>query len=89
MRVSDLVKLQIYEHNTEEVVIDSFEARTWDDLVVLEVDYMDADTVENLREAVHAYCDQHPEKQVLLVPKAMNLTFYGFKEVEGGADSDL
>lgn len=86
--MGDLVKLQIYEHTTDEIIIDSFEAKSWEDFIIIEADNLDENVVEALRHAIQNYSDKHPEKQILLIPKSIKLTFYGIeKEEEDGVPS--
>lgn len=87
--MSQPVKIQIYEHKTEEVVIDTFEAKCWDDFLVIEVDdLIDQAMADYIREIVGEYAEDHPEKQIIIAPKSINLTFHGFKEVDDGVEPE-
>lgn len=78
--MSKLVKLQIYEHKPEEVVIDTFEAKEWGDFLLIRVKgYLEESFVEHLREVVGDYSEKNPEKQVVIVPEDIDLTFYGIE----------
>jgi len=77
-----LVKLQIYQHQADETIIETFEAETWDDFVLVKVKFDEGDEVHGIQEVFVRYAEEHPDKQVILFQDTIDLEFYGIREVE-------
>lgn len=77
------VKLSIYQHQTEQVVIDTLVADKWEDFVIIAINGEALDP--ELHRTLAEY-GKRTDKMLILVPKEMDLTFYGV-EVEEEDDS--
>lgn len=80
--MSNLVKLYVYQHLQDETTIDTFAAKTWEDFILVKVDFQDPDTLEGIQQAFLEYAEKHPEKQVVLFADDLGLEFYGVREEE-------
>lgn len=70
------VKLHIYEDHGKETVVDIFEAREWDDFLLVAVDMpMSQEQVDQLNQAFGSI-----EKRVVVIPYGVPVKFYGIRE---------
>lgn len=78
------VKLKLYEHKPEETVIESFEAQSFDDFVIVKVDgsKMDQALVQSTLQALGEVLEGlEGDKRYLILDANADVTLYGVKEV--------
>ena len=82
MTKTEKVKLYFYEHlPNKNTIIDSFEAKEWDDFVLVLFNPTAIDSPEI--EALSLQCnDMFPGKKVLLIPNNLDIEFYGVETKE-------
>lgn len=74
--MSKLKQLKVYQHLAEETVIDTFEAESYDDFLIISIPYEQAinsrETLDNLAQQLDKVC--------ILVPPDADIQFYGLTE---------
>lgn len=85
------VKLYIYQDEGETVYVDSIETESFDDFVLIKIgDDAEIDDVERLHDV---FSKIFQNKKIVIIPSAMNLSFYGVrieeKENDRPTDSKL
>lgn len=77
-----LVKLYVYEDRGEETLVDSYEAKSFDDFVLITIgSTVTVDEVDDIHKVLSPIFD-NTDKRVLLVPEHLDLKIYGVKETE-------
>lgn len=77
------VRLMCYIQDHNEIIVEGFDAKDWGDFVIIAVDpaeFSNHETSESLsRLFSQHYADS--DKQVILIPSNMDISFYGVVEV--------
>lgn len=68
----------IYRHTATETIIETCSAKTWDDFTIVTIDApnLTAESFEQLQDIFSEY-SKHMNKEVVLVPKGVDIEFYG------------
>lgn len=81
------VELKLYQRRTEDILIEKFEAKAWEDLVIVAVTDPHAD--ERMLEALSAHLSSlAPDKKFLIVPDHWDIAFYGVEIYERDSSQD-
>lgn len=75
-----ICKLNIYKYELDEIIIESYSAKQWDDFLIVEVANATDEVLDNLAETLRNFEFETP-KEIILIPKELELDFYGV-EVE-------
>ena len=73
-----MVKLQIYQIEGEKTYVDSFEAESFDDFIIIvgDFDHKDSDELQNIYESI----SEKTNKTVLMIDNKADIKFLGLKE---------
>lgn len=71
------VKLKVYQYEPEAIYIDTIEAKSFDDFMIVTLDRFDHQDYESI---LFNLKENFPDKKILIIPDGMNIAFYGIKE---------
>lgn len=81
------VELKLYQRRTEDILIEKYEAKAWDDLVIVAITDPHAD--EQMLDALSAHLQRlMPDKKFLIVPDHWDIAFYGVEKHDGDTSKD-
>lgn len=81
------VKLLIYQLESDRTFVDSFEADSFENFIMVYGDFADKPP-EELEQLYETAKGLEKDKTVLMIDKDSDIKFYGFKEVEDESDDD-
>lgn len=75
--MTKLVKLNIYEHQKEQTIINELSAESWDQFLIIRVEGFDNSSFD---EIIRMAQKSYPDKKVFLMDKSADISFFGVKE---------
>lgn len=79
---TERVELHVYAREGEEIVIDKYKARNWEDFLIIDIEAQGM-TQERWNELhnVLAPIAAQMEKQVIIIPRHIDIQFYGVEKI--------
>lgn len=87
---SKRVELHVYAHKINEIEINTYCAKEWDDFLILDIETpnMTQESWEMIQDAIGPIAEQM-NKQVIVVPRNLKINFYGVEKIIDEPTNDV